>query len=85
MQQRATGINVSSWLIYPVACALVVIGAKCWMIACYGSPTPFWDQWDAEAAGLYPNFLSGTLNFSDLIAPHNEHRILMTRLWSLLR
>jgi hypothetical protein len=84
MQQRATGINVSSWLIYSVACALVVIGTKCWMIAGYGSPTPFWDQWDAEAAGLYPNFLSGTLSFSDLIAPHNEHRILMTRLWSLL-
>ena len=83
MQQRATGINVSSWLIYPLACALVVIGAKCWMIAGYGNPTPFWDQWDAEAAGLYPNFLGGTLHFSDLIAPHNEHRILMTRLWSL--
>ena len=73
MQQRAPDINVSSWVIHPVACALVGIGAKCWMIARYGSPTPFWDQWDAEAAGLYPNFLSGTLHFSDLIAPHNEH------------
>ena len=27
---------------------------------------------------------SGTLQFSDLISPHNEHRILITRLWSLL-
>jgi hypothetical protein len=84
MRQPSLGNNVSAWMIYPFSCALVVIGAKCWMIAGYGSPTPFWDQWDAEAAGLYPNFLSGTLNFSDLIAPHNEHRILMTRLWSLL-
>jgi hypothetical protein len=75
---------VSSWMIYPFACALAVIGAKCWMIDHYGSPTPFWDQWDAEGAFLYPRFLSGTLHFSDLIAPHNEHRILATRLWSLL-
>jgi hypothetical protein len=74
----------SSWMIYPFACAFAVIGAKCWMIDRYGSPTPFWDQWDAEGAFLYPRFLSGTLHFSDLIAPHAEHRILVTRLWSLL-
>jgi hypothetical protein len=84
MQQHPLGNNVSSWVIYPVACALVVIGAKWWMIAHYGSPTPFWDQWDAEGAILYPKYLSGTLQISDLIAPHNEHRILVTRLWSLL-
>lgn len=75
---------VSSWMIYPFACALVVIGAKCWMISRYGSPTPFWDQWDAEGAFLYPKYFDGTLSVSDLIAPHNEHRILVTRLWSLL-
>jgi hypothetical protein len=77
-------IPLASWMIVPFACALVVIGAKCWMIAHYGSPTPFWDQWDAEGALLYPKYLGGTLQISDLIAPHNEHRILVTRLWSLL-
>lgn len=77
-------IPVSSWMIFPVACALVVIGAKIWMIAQYGSPTPFWDQWDAEGAILYPKYFDGTLSFSDLIAPHSEHRILITRLWLLL-
>lgn len=71
-------------MIFPVACALVVIGAKIWMIAQYGSPTPFWDQWDAEGAILYPKYFDGTLSFSDLIAPHSEHRILITRLWLLL-
>lgn len=75
---------VTDWMIYPLACALVVIGAKIWMIAQYGSPTPYWDQWDAEGAILYPKYFDGTLSFSDLIAPHNEHRILITRLWSLL-
>jgi hypothetical protein len=69
---------------YPLACALVVIGARCWMIGHYGSPTPFWDQWDAEGAILFPKYFNGTLQFSDLISAHNEHRILVTRLWSLL-
>ncbi|HEY1473841.1 MAG TPA: hypothetical protein VGF53_07130 [Pseudolabrys sp.] len=78
------GNLTSSWIIVPLACALVVIGAKCWMIARYGTPTPFWDQWDAEGVNLYPKYLGGTLQFPDLIAPHNEHRILVTRLWSLL-
>jgi hypothetical protein len=70
--------------IFPVVCALVVIGAKCWMINRYASPTPFWDQWDAEGAILYPRYFAGTLHISDLIALHNEHRILTTRLWALL-
>jgi hypothetical protein len=73
-----------SWMIFPLACALVVIGVKIWMIAQSGSPTPFWDQWDAEGVILYPKYFDGTLSFSDLIAPHNEHRILISRLWSLL-
>lgn len=75
---------VSSWMIFAVACALVVVGAKCWLIAQYGSPTPYWDQWDAEGAILYAKFFGGTLHFFDLIAPHNEHRILTARLWWLL-
>ncbi len=82
--QIKLGKPSASTLIYPLACALVVIGAKCWMIGRYGNPTPFWDQWDAEGALLYPRYLGGTLQLADLIAPHNEHRILMTRLWSLL-
>jgi hypothetical protein len=73
MQQRALGTNVSSWMIYPLACALAVIGVNCWMIAHYGSPTPVWDHWDAEGAILYLKYLGGTLQVSDLIAPPNEH------------
>jgi len=75
---------LSPWTIFPLACALVVIGAKCWMINRYGNPTPYWDQWDAEGASLYPRYFAGALSFSDLVAPHNEHRILVTRLWLLL-
>ena len=81
--QIKLGKPSASALIYPLACALVVIGAKCWMIGRYGNPTPFWDQWDAEGAVLYPRYLGGTYSLPISIAPH-EHRILMTRLWSLL-
>ncbi|MBI3706007.1 MAG: hypothetical protein HY244_19620 [Rhizobiales bacterium] len=72
------------WTIFPFACALAVVGAKCWAISVYASPTPFWDQWDGEAASVYQPYFAGTLRLSDLIVPHNEHRILITRLWSLL-
>ena len=58
---------LSSWMIFPGACALAVIGIKCWTIHRFGSPTPFWDQWDAEGALLYPKFLDRTLHIADLI------------------
>jgi hypothetical protein len=44
---------------------------------------PFYDQWDAEALGLYVPWLEGTLGWSDLLRPHNEHRILLTQLQNL--
>ncbi len=79
-----SGNTHSYWMIFPLACVLAVIGAKCWMISAYASPTPFWDQWDAEAALLYQPYFAGTLQLSDLFAPHNEHRMLIHRLWSLM-
>jgi hypothetical protein len=74
----------ASWMIFPLASALAIIGARIWLIADYGSPTPYWDQWSAEGMFLYPKYFNGTLSFADLIALHNEHRILVTRLWSLM-
>ena len=65
------------------ACFLMLYGAKCWIIANYGSDTPFGDQWRAEADLLYRPHLGGSLGISDLFAHHNEHRILLTRLASL--
>jgi hypothetical protein len=64
-------------------CLLAIAGAKIWLVAAYGSAIPFWDQWDAEWARLFRPYLAGTLGPGDLIAPHNEHRILLTRLAAL--
>ena len=65
------------------AFAAMLFGIKLWLIGTYGNATPFWDQWDAEAANLYKPFLEGTLSWADLFAPHNEHRIFTTRLLAL--
>jgi hypothetical protein len=64
-------------------CLAAVLGAKILLIARLGSPTPYWDQWDAEAVGLYLPYFDGTLGLERLLAFHNEHRILLTRVNAL--
>jgi hypothetical protein len=70
---------------WTVAALLVgaVVLARWIMLACYGTDTPFWDQWDSEIAGLYKPFVEGNFQFSQLFAPHNEHRIAFSRLFNL--
>jgi hypothetical protein len=60
-------------------CLAAILGAKILLIARLGIPTPYWDQWDAEAVGLYLPYFSGTLGSERWLAFHNEHRILLTR------
>jgi hypothetical protein len=66
-----------------VAVLLAIAGAKLWLVGANGGITPFWDQWDAEADRLYRPWLEGRLGWTDLVAPHNEHRILASRLVAL--
>jgi uncharacterized membrane protein len=67
-----------------LAVALVIFGARLWLIEHFGSSVPFWDQWDGEARGLFLPWLNHTLTWAELLSPHNEHRILMPRLLYLL-
>jgi hypothetical protein len=60
-----------------------VLGAKLWLITKFGSPTPYWDQWDAEAALLYDPHFSGGVPLSTWFSPHSEHRLLLTRLLAM--
>lgn len=66
-----------------VAFASVIFGLKLWVIASYANATPFWDQWGAEASALYEPYLENKLYWPSLFSPHNEHRILTTRLLGL--
>ena len=70
------------WLEY-LALFLVVVGARFWLVSSYGSPVPIGDQWDGEAANLFKPWIEGTLRLGDLFQPHNEHRILLSRLLAL--
>jgi hypothetical protein len=62
---------------------LAVLAARLWLVGSAGSALPYWDQWDAEALGLYRPWLTGTLEPAALLAAHNEHRIVLTRLLDL--
>ena len=57
----------------------VVWGARLWLIQFYSSPVPFWDQWD-EAINFLKPWLEGTLSWQTWFEPHNEHRIVFTRI-----
>ena len=48
----------------------------------YASDIPIFDEW--EIAHLLDKFYSGTLTFRDIIAQHNEHRIVLTKIIILL-
>jgi hypothetical protein len=75
IHQRATGCILLGALVFSM---------RAWLIRAGGSPLPFWDQWDGEALGLYLPWLQGKLGPADLLAAHNEHRIVLTRLADLV-
>jgi len=70
------------WTVF-IALGALVFFSRAWLIRAWGSPLPFWDQWDAEAIGLYGPWINGTLHWTDLFKAHNEHRIVLTRLADL--
>ncbi len=49
----------------------------------YGSPMPDWDQWDAEALETYVPWFARENFLSHLFTPHNEHRVVLTKLQNL--
>jgi len=66
------------------ALVLTLFGIKLLFVRFSGSPVPYWDQWDAEADLLYRSYLNASLSFETLISSHNEHRIFVTRILSLI-
>lgn len=62
---------------------LVWLTVRFALINVFGNITPFWDQWGAEANKLYKPWIEGTLPLSELFSPHGEHRIFITRIYSI--
>ncbi len=79
----ARSSTLSLRLCVMLAVFLGVFGQKLNLIEQYGSDLPFWDAWDAEGDALFKPALRGELPASIWIKPHNEHRILFTRVLSL--
>jgi len=62
---------------------LLVLGAKWAVFDRYGSPMPDWDQWDAEGSELFIPWLEKDEFLRHLFHPHNEHRVILTKLQNL--
>lgn len=63
---------------------LVVLGARVWLIDRFGGSVPYLDQWNGEAEMVLVPWLNATLRPTDLLLPHNEHRIVLSRVETLL-
>jgi hypothetical protein len=61
---------------------LVGLGARLWLIHRFGTPLPFWDQWE-EARVVYIPYFEGRLSLAELFAAHSEHRMLFNRFYDL--
>lgn len=73
---------LAPWLFATLTLAVVLSARHGWIMD-YGSSLAFWDQWDSEAAKLIKPQLEGTMTTAGFLAPHNEHRIVLHRLWTL--
>ena len=62
---------------------LLIFGAKLWFIRVAGSDLPSWDQWDAEGEVTLRPFVEGWLGQKEILHPHNEHRLITTKLYVL--
>ena len=68
---RAAGLI--AWALFAglTVAVLVIVMGSIWIAVVGYSPTPFWDEWTNTTAEQV---------IQNLFAPHNEHRIVVTRL-----
>jgi hypothetical protein len=73
--------KVSS-LLWVLGAFLVMLGAKLWLLKEFGTPLPYWDNWD-DAHTVFVPYFEGKLSLASLLSPHNEHRLFFTRIFDL--
>jgi hypothetical protein len=73
----------TNWLLFAFLFTLMVL-PRWYYVENFAVALPFWDQWDAEWVGLLKPWTENKLVFSNLWINHNEHRIVPTRLMTLL-
>src|ERR1700690_191925 len=72
------------YLFAALASGCLAFGAKLMLIDRYGTDVPYWDEWDAVGGVLLMPWAHNNLHLADFLHPHNEHRIVFTRLASLV-
>lgn len=80
---HSTAPDTRAHTVATLAFFCLVLFLRLWLVREWGSPLPYWDQWDGEALGLYRPWLDGTFHWEGLTRPHNEHRIALPRLVDL--
>ena len=82
MNPEASNRALTRSAVRALACCLfvLVLGARWSLLASYGTDLPEWDQWDAEGLTLLQPAAQGRLHAATFLLPHNEHRIVLTRL-----
>jgi len=83
IDQRGSAIRLSH-IPVQLACGAAVMVSRVLYVSRYAAALPFWDQWNAEIDQLFKPIAQHHFDWGVLVAPHNEHRILFTRLLSLM-
>lgn len=86
-QPPAWGVLRTALLLRLACLAIAFLPAivPLYIIFRYGVNMPYFDQWDVHIAGNFIKAHQQGLTFSDLVAQHSEHRILIPRIaWLLL-
>lgn len=71
----------TSWMLF--GAFFVVFSSMIWTVENFGSSIPYYDEWDAEANWLYKKYENDDLEISEIFAPHNGHRLVLSRLTAL--
>ena len=74
--------SLARWLLVAGFC-LTIFGGKLWLVDVAGSDLPTWDQWDAESEVVLRPWLEGWMRTQEIFHPHNEHRVVVTKLFAL--
>ncbi len=69
--------------VYAACLFCVVLGLKWATFDRFGSAMPDWDQWDAEAYYVLIPWFEHDDFLAHLFTPHNEHRVVITKLHNL--
>ena len=82
MNPATSNRALSRSAVIALACCLFILalGSRWALLAGYGTDLPEMDQWDAEGLALLQPAAQGQLHLASFLLPHNEHRIVLTRL-----